>query len=107
MTVHLLRVAVGIDDLDHLARVQHRRLQEGPEGPFVITQTRFAPKRADEVLDGGSLYWVIKNYVRARQRILDIRRFEDTDGKTRCALVLDPELVRTEPRYRRSQVAYT
>ena len=54
------------------------------------------PKRIAELLDGGSLYWVIKGIVQVRQRLIDVRPFVDEEGIGRCRLVLDPKVVRTE-----------
>ena len=56
------------------------------------------PTRKDELLDGGSLYWVIRGEVACRQKLLDLRRFSDKEGVKRCALVLDPKLVPVRPR---------
>ena len=55
--------------------------------------TRMVPKRRDEILAGGSLYWVIKGYTSVRQRLIDIRPFVDKEGVPRCHLVYDGELV--------------
>ena len=63
--------------------------------------TRMWPKREAEVLDGGSLYWVIKGAVLARQRILGMQERRGADGIARCALVLDVGVVRTEAAPRR------
>ena len=60
------------------------------------------PKRRDEVLDGGSLYWVIKGFTAVRQRLIDIRPFVDKEGVPRCHLVYDKELVLVSPRPRRA-----
>ena len=64
--------------------------------------TRYMPRRADQILEGGSLYWVVRNFIRVRQRIFDLQyvRNEETGGN-RCAFVLDPELVLTVPTRRR------
>lgn len=59
------------------------------------------PKRADEVLSGGSLYWVFKGLVLARQSILRLDKRPGADGVLRCAIVLDPTVIRTEPQPRR------
>jgi hypothetical protein len=59
------------------------------------------PNRRDELLDGGSLYWVIKGGVQVRERILDVQPFTDKEGIRRCRLVLDPKLVRTDWQPRR------
>ena len=56
------------------------------------------PKRIAEILDGGSLYWVIKGQVACRQRITDIRPFTDGEGIGRCHLVLEPVVIAVEPR---------
>jgi hypothetical protein len=56
------------------------------------------PKRVDELLDGGSLFWVIKGQVAARQMLLAVRPFTDADGIGRCHLVLEPKVVAIEPR---------
>ncbi len=64
--------------------------------------TRMTPRRAGELLDGGSLYWVIRGQVLVRQKLLDIIRFIDEQGVGRCKLVLDPELVPVRPQPRRA-----
>jgi hypothetical protein len=60
------------------------------------------PKRRDEVLDGGSLYWVIKGYTAVRQPLIDIRPFVDGEGVSRCHLVYGQEMVLVSPRPRRA-----
>ncbi len=64
--------------------------------------TRMVPKRREEILDGGSLYWVIKGTLAIRQRLLDIRPFVDKEGVSRCHLVYDKEIVLVQPRPRRA-----
>jgi len=98
MTLHLLKLCVGIDDVDHLATVQQRRVIAGER---LCHRTRQTPRRAAELLDGGALYWVIRGFVRVRQCILDIDQEFGDDGVRRCLLVLDPALVRTVPQPRR------
>ncbi|WP_316861678.1 DUF1489 family protein [uncultured Cohaesibacter sp.] len=105
MTVHLIKLCVGVDrvdDLEHwIAQRQLVRLAAG-EAPEQIHTTRMTPKRRDELLDGGSLYWVIKGMVLARQRIIDLRSVVTADGISRCQIVMDPELVRTEAQPKRA-----
>jgi hypothetical protein len=93
--LHILKLAVGVRDVAHLAEIQARR---GRENPPLRHQTRNMPKRADEILDGGSIYWVINRAVLVRQRILDIVKDVWDDGSVCTGLVLDPELVRLSPR---------
>jgi len=92
MTLHLIKLAVGVDDVDHLAELQARRLaQAGAENraPVLRHVTRHAPRRAEELLTGGSLYWVIRGWVRVRQKLVGLDPVIG-DGVRRCALVLDP-----------------
>ena len=96
MTVHLIKLAVGIDSLSHLSDRQTQRLADAAaagETTVLRHLTRSTPRRSGEVLDGGSLYWVIKGVVRARQRIVDIDTAINYEGLPRCALIFDPELV--------------
>jgi len=103
MTVHLLKLCVGVDTVDELAMYQHRRLttmRKVKQKPQLRHVTRHRPRRDDEVLDGGSLYWVIRGFVQVRQRIIGLEAV-DTDEGRKCGLLLHPELVRTELQPRR------
>lgn len=96
MTVHLIKLAVGIDSFAQLQERQRQRLEAAEaEGAEAILRhlTRSTPRRAEDVLDGGSIYWVIKRAIRARQRIAGIDSAVNQRGQPRCALILDPELV--------------
>ena len=101
MTVHLIKLCVGIDTVRQLEEHRDRRRAElrrrGIE-PFDVHVTRNTPRRAVEVLDGGSLYWVIRRQIRVRQRIVKIEEARDQEGTRRCALIMDTELIRVEPR---------
>ncbi len=97
--LHLIKLAVGIRDLVHLREVQKRRLQESSESPPVLRhRTRNRPTRRDDLLNEGSMYWVISGVISVRQRILDLVEGLGGDGGKPCAIVLDPVLVPTEPR---------
>lgn len=105
MPLHLLKMSVGVDEVGELVRGQAARLarqRAASEAPRIQHLTRHRPQRAAEILDGGSIYWVIRGCIRVRQRIIAIERLahQAPEGK-RCALVLDPALVRTEPQPRR------
>ena len=99
MTVHLVKMAVGVESIDDLREIQAERLRRareaGAEGRLQHL-TRNAPRRAEEVLDGGSIYWIIKGYIRARQRITGFGEGVGRSGRPRCAIILDPAVVRTE-----------
>jgi hypothetical protein len=103
--IHLIKLAVGIQDLDHLAARQKERLAKAKsqgEAGRLCHFTRNVPRRAEEVIDGGSIYWVIKGFIRARQRILAIEQVTDEEARKRCAFVLDHSLVPTQIRSMRA-----
>lgn len=94
MPLHLIKLCVGVDHVDELAawRAEQRRNGRAP-----VVRTRNTPKRAAEVLEGGSIFWVIKRQVRCRQVVTDVRTLED-GARTRCELTLADPLVLVEPR---------
>jgi hypothetical protein len=98
MPLHLLKLCVGVDQVDQLKGYQSARLARGER---LVHVTRHRPKRAGEILDGGSLYWVIRRRIVVRQRIIGLEPVEGEDGVRRCAIILHPELVRTMPHPRR------
>lgn len=92
--IHLLKLSVGTDNIAGLAAWQGTRAAQTADGlPRHVT--RMWPRREAEVLNGGSIYWVIQGLIQCRQRILRLDRVTGDDGIARCALVLDPQLVRT------------
>jgi len=97
--INLLKLCVGADSVEDLLDWQRSQRPHWPEGR-AIHVTRMWPKREAEVLEG-SLYWVIKGVILARQRILDLQEVNLGDGIARCALVLDQEVIRTEAAPRR------
>ncbi len=93
--LHLLKLCVGPKEVAELAAGQARRAALDPP---LRHQTRMMPKRAAELMEGGSLYWVLSGAIRVRQRILEVREERWDDGSSCAGLVLDPELVLLEPR---------
>ena len=92
MTLHLMKLAVGIDDVEHLRQVRAARAAERGGG-WVYTRNR--PRRAAEVLDGGSIYWVIRGQIRVRQRVTGFRGERDENGRRYCLIDVDRNLVPT------------
>jgi hypothetical protein len=92
MTLHLTKVAVGCAEPETL----RARLESRASGGETFIVTRFRPKQADELV-GGSLYWIIKHRLVARQEILGFA--DDPDGK-RCRILLSTDLrpVRAVPK---------
>lgn len=100
MTLHLIKLCVGAETVEDLLDWQATPQSRGPDGrPWHVT--RMWPKEAAQVLDGGSLYWVFKGLVLARQRVLGLERVDRGDGVQRCGIVLDLAVTRTVPQPRR------
>jgi hypothetical protein len=105
MTVHLIKLCVGCDsvrDLKGWIKEKLRAKRKNREKPEHIHRTRMVPKRAEELVGGGSLYWVIRGEIMCRQRVRAIRPFVDKDGVGRCGIVLDPKVVLVEPKPHRA-----
>lgn len=104
MTLNLIKLCVGVSSIEELqAWIDYRLDQRRADGKQVEQKhtTRMMPKRVDELLAGGSLYWVIKGNIQVRQHLLDIRQFTDKEGIKRCDLVFEPRLIPTEWQPRR------
>ncbi len=100
MAIHLIKLSVGPESLADLEKWQVQRLKEKHarrQTPELIHITRQTPKRAEELLNGGSIYWVIKSMIVARQRLLELRPLE-IEGVPHCGLVYDKEMIRVIPR---------
>jgi hypothetical protein len=92
-TTHLIKLCVGAERVEDLLDWQASLRAQGGDGlPRHVT--RMWPKRADDILAGGSLYWVFKGLVLCRQRVLRLDEVDRGDGIKRCGIVLDPEAVR-------------
>ena len=105
MALNLVKLCVGVAAIEELQafidnRVDQRRAQGEPLFSWHIT--RMVPRRRSELLDGGSLYWVIKGNVQARQILTDIEIFTDSEGIRRCKLWLEPRLILTHWQPRRA-----
>ena len=104
MALNLLKLCVGCESVEDLEewiamRLEQRRRAREPVEHFHTT--RMVPTRAAELVGGGSLYWVIKGSVQCRQRLLEVRPFVDDEGISRCHLMLEPVVVRTDWQPRR------
>ncbi|HEY7551610.1 MAG TPA: DUF1489 domain-containing protein [Hyphomicrobiaceae bacterium] len=106
MPLHLVKLCVGCDSIEDLASWQAERLKQrrkaGEKRPHLLHRTFQTPKRRDELLVGGSLYWVIKGLIQVRQPLLDIRDGTKEDGTPCCMLVFKNELVAVRPMPRRA-----
>ncbi len=92
--LNLIKLSVGSDTVESLLAWQSSAPAKGPDGlPRHIT--RMWPRREEELLEGGSIYWVVQGLVQCRQRILRLDEVVRADGIRRCGIVLDPEVIRT------------
>ncbi|UES50737.1 DUF1489 family protein [Roseibium aggregatum] len=99
MTLHLVKLCVGADSVESLQAWIDFRMENARKSGLpaeTIHTTRMVPIRKDELLDGGSLYWVIKGKIQVRQHLIDIRPFTDQAGVKRCDLVMEPRLILTQ-----------
>ena len=92
-TVHVLKLSVGTEDMTGLAAWQALKQVQTPDG-YPQHVTRMWPKREAEILNGGSIFWVIKGVIQCRQRIVRLDERIGADGIRRCAIVSDPQLIR-------------
>jgi hypothetical protein len=106
MTLHLIKLCVGCDSIEDLAGWQAERLKQrrkaGEKRPRLFHRTFQMPKRRQELLEGGSLYWVIRGLVQVRQPLADITEGTKEDGTPCCLLILRNELVPVRPVPRRA-----
>jgi hypothetical protein len=88
--LHLTKLAVGVRDIEHLRDLQFERAESNPP---LRHRTRNFPRRRQEVIDGGSMYWVVSGSMLVRQRVVDIVEDHWDDGSACAGVVLDPKLV--------------
>jgi len=97
MPLHLIKLCVGCDsirDLEDWIKLKLKEKRKRGEKVEHIHRTRMVPKRAEELIDGGSLFWVIRGELACRENIRAVRPFVDKEGIGRCALVLGPKWCR-------------
>jgi len=105
MTLHLVKLCVGAASIDDLGAWQKGRLaaqRKAGERPRLFHSTFQTPKRQAELLDGGSLYWVIKGVIQVRQRLLGFEEGHKADGSRCCLILLDKALIPVRPAPRRA-----
>jgi hypothetical protein len=105
MTLHIIKLCVGVETISDLAGWQSHRLAEqkrAGQPPRLFHTTRMVPKRQDEIAGQGSLYWVIKGIIQVRQKITGFDSGTKADGTPCCLLLLDPKLVPVRPAVRKA-----
>lgn len=100
MVLHLIKLAVGVDDLAHMKKVQaarRKQRRQSPRSPHWV-HTRNFPRRAEELLDGGSLYWVVRGVIRCRQELVGFEQdFDREEARKYCRIKVRRTLVSTAP----------
>ena len=98
MHVNFLRTGVGVESVSHLHDIQstYRQLKQSGQTCAFLT-TRRTPTRANDMVNGGSVYWIIKRQICARQEIIDVQTLEDDEGKAYCRIVMSPAIMLTSP----------
>lgn len=96
---HFLRTGVGVDSIRHLHEIQssYRRGTDQNGDSYAWLTTRGTPKRANDLINGGSVYWIIKRQICARQDIIDIQTHLDDNGRKYCLVLMNPQLYMTAP----------
>jgi hypothetical protein len=97
MALHLIKLCVGAESIADLEEWIAERLAASGEQ---VHTTRMMPSRREEILAGGSLYWIIRGQLSCRQSILDLRARRGDDGISRCDIVLESKVVPVDPRPR-------
>lgn len=103
MTLHLIKLCVGsptIDDLLAWRALQRQRGQAREDG-LNFHRTRMMPKRTDEIVGQGSLYWVMSGVIRCRQRIVGLERGKDSEGRSYCEILMHPQIIQVAPHPKR------
>ncbi|MGC1496309.1 MAG: DUF1489 domain-containing protein [Sulfitobacter sp.] len=99
-TVNLIKLSVGTENVEDLVQWHATKRAQTADGlPRHVT--RMWPKREAEILNGGSIYWVIKGSIQCRQKVLRLDEVIGSDGIRRCAIVLDPKIIRTQSSLKR------
>ena len=98
-TVNIVKLAVGVKSVEELALIQKQFLSQlgNQAKKRFYHSTKLMPKKHESIVKSGSLYWVIKGVICARQKILEITKQEDSDGVKRCKIYLDNSIIKTTP----------
>ncbi len=105
MTIHLQKLSVGSETISTLRDWQklvvRRRVQRGLS-PFHEHRTRMFPKNKEELLQGGSIYWVIKGFIQCRNEIVALEETKTKDGRRACSILMNPKIIPVNPSPRRA-----
>jgi len=102
--INLIKLCVGIKSVSHLEEVRALRKAngQGRNDGLILHRTRMMPKRRDEIIGKGSLFWVIGGKIACRQLIVDLEAQVDNEGKKCCDILMQPQIIRTIPQPKRA-----
>ncbi len=95
MALNMIKLVVGVDDLDQFLEIQQDNVFDYHGVPANAVWTRYKAKRADEILNGGSIYRVIKNKIQCRQKIIGFDMVETAEKGTQCMIIVEPDIIQT------------
>lgn len=95
MALNMIKLVVGVGDLDQFLTIQQDSTFDYHGQPANAVWTRFHPKRESEILNGGSIYRVIKNKIQCRQKIIGFEMVETKEKGTQCMIVVEPDIIQT------------
>lgn len=101
MTTNLIKLCVGVSEPAQLIAYQTKRIAERQGRRTTYAWTRRQPVQTEELIDGGSLYWVMNGLIRCRQSVLGFEQAPDAEGIPQCLILLNPDVVMTNPVPRR------
>ena len=98
-TINIVKLAVGVQSVEELALIQRRFLNQpsAQTSKGFYHSTKLMPKKHEAIVESGSLYWVIKGVICARQKIVEIIKQEEPDGIKRCRIYLEDSIIKTTP----------
>ena len=99
MALNLIKLCVGVSEIEEMSSWVKLAKKSKEELDHV---TRMFPRRMDEILPGGSLYWVIRGLILCRQPIADLQETIGADGIQRCRIVFKPQIIEVRPTPRRA-----
>lgn len=99
--MNLIKLCVGAESFEDQDRWIKTRMATGGPDYRPSHVTRMWPKQEAAILNGGSLYWVVKGAIQARQKIIRLDEVIGHDGIRRCGIILEPDLIRTNTAIRR------
>src|SRR3954466_13973492 len=88
MALHLIKLAVGCESVKDLKARIAERMQTARKKGLPLRHmrcSRMTPKRADELLAGGALYWVVRGEVAAAAKIIAVDPFRDCRWRGRSS----------------------